>query len=119
MATKIYLANDWLIKRTDMQDHAGTLLTGVAPRGLIALTPAATVGEHASLETVLTEDAPGTFSGVIQGTALTLRLLTLWNAANLVGQKLKVYERVIVDTEDYGDVEELAVERDRKVRRAS
>ena len=119
MATKLYLANDWLVKRIEMKNHLGVLLTGISPRGFISLTPAATVGEHASLEVVLTEDAPGTFSGVIQGTALTLRLLSLWTAAQAAGERLTVYERVIVDTEDYSDMEALTVERDRRVRRSA
>lgn len=118
MTTKLYLANDWLIKRTEMKDHLGALLTGIAPRGLIALTPNGTAA-HASLEIVLTENAPGDFSGILQGTALTTHLLTLWDTAQLAGERLTVYERVMVDTEDYGDVERLQVERDRPARRSA
>lgn len=117
MARKIYLANDWRIRRTDVTIN-GVLATGISPRGLIALTPNG-AAPHATLEVVLLEEVPGTFSNVIQGTALTTQLLTLWDAAQLAGERLIVYERVIVDTQDYGDVEPLVVERDRPARRSA
>lgn len=117
MARKLYLSNDWDVHRTEVTSR-GVLVTGISPRGLISLTPNGTA-IHASLEVVLAELAPGDFIGTIQGTDLTTHLLALWDAAQLTTGRLIVYERVIVDTQDYGDVEQLVVERDRPARRSA
>lgn len=115
MAERIYLQNDWDIHRTDITSR-GVLQSGLFPRGFISLTQnGATI--HASLEIVLTELSAGDYIGTIQGTALTAQLLSLWTAAQAAGTKLVVYERVVVDTEDYGDYVALTVERDRPARR--
>lgn len=114
MSRKIYLRNDWDIHRDEVASR-GILQTGLSPRGFISATKdGATI--HATLEIILTELTAGEYIGTIQGTAITTILGPLLTAAEALGQGLKVYERVVVDTQDYDDYEELTVLRARKAR---
>ncbi len=106
---KIHIGNDYDLHRTGVSSR-GTLQTGLTVRGFLAATPDGTAIDP-TLEVVLTELAPGDYIGTLQGYDLTAQLLPLWEAATR--NKLTVYERVVVDTEDYGDVAPLQVERDR------
>lgn len=107
---KIYLSNDWDIKRTQVLSR-GVAVTGVAARGLISLTEHGDA-IHATLEKAGTVTS-GVFLETVQGYDLDTQLLTLWETATAAGEKLYIYERVIVDDADYSDVARLQVERDR------
>lgn len=114
---KIYLGNDWDIHRVSVRLR-GVLQTGLTVRGLISATPNG-AAIHPSLEVdPMTELASGDYIGTVQGSDLTDHLLTLWEAAQVAETQLIIYERVIVDEEDYSDVLPLQVERDRPVKAA-
>lgn len=113
---KIYLRNDWDVHRDEVSSR-GVLQTGLTPRGFISATKDG-IRIDPTVEVTLTELAPGEYIGTIQGTALTAILGPLLTAAETAGVPLKVYERVVVDTEDYDDYNELTVERGRKARTA-
>lgn len=111
MARKIYLDNDWSIRRTDIESLGVGVPDGVAVRGLLAATP-----DGLAIDPTL--EVAGTtlnmaFTATVQGFDLTDHLLALWDAAQTAGVKLLVYEQVIIDTADYHDVTPLQVERDR------
>ncbi len=106
----LYLSNDHNIKRLEITSD-GVTVNAVAARGLISLTEHG-AAIHSTLEVAGTI-AAGDFLATIQGYDLDTQLLALWDAADVAGTKLYVYERVIVDTADYGDVVRLRVERDR------
>jgi hypothetical protein len=116
MSTKLPLRNDWDIHRDEVKSR-GVLQTGLTPRGFISATPYGAAIDP-SLEVNLTELAAGEYIGTIQGTALSNILTPLLDAAELAGVPLKVYERVVVDTQDYDDYLELTVVRARKARTA-
>lgn len=108
----IFLGSDWDVHRVQVKSR-GALATGLTVRALLSATPDG-AAIHASLALAsLTELAAGEYIGTIEGSDLTAHLLTLWQAANARRKALVIYERVIVDTEDYSDVEPLTVERDR------
>lgn len=115
--TRIYLGNDWDIHRTNIKARGITIGAddGVAVRGFLSLTkdgdPITPVLDIAELDW----EADGEVIGTLQGYDLDDALLALWETAAAAGEKLKVYERVIVEDQDYSDVRELTVERDRPV----
>jgi hypothetical protein len=111
----LYLGNDHDIRRIGLKvQRTGELLTGVTVRGFIAADPGDMVAMDPTLEiATLTELDDGDFVGTVQGYDLTTLLLAGWEAAKAAGTKYKVYERVVVEDQDYGDVVELIVERDR------
>src|SRR5690348_11450543 len=113
MSTKIALGNDWDIHR-DQVSSRGVLQSGLSPRGFLSLTVDGAAIDP-TLEVALTEVVPGEYIGTIQGTAITTILGPLLTAA---GGNLTVYERVVVDTQDYGDYLKLQVVRGRKARTA-
>lgn len=109
MARKIYLGNDWDIHRTGITSEGTPVADGIAVRGLLSLTP-----NGAAIDPTLEKagtTASGAFLATVQGYDLTAQLLALWEAAPK--NRLTIYERVIVDDEDYSDAVALQVERDR------
>lgn len=111
MATRsLFLGNDYDIRRTSITAR-GVAVNGVTARGLLALTEAGEAIDP-TLETTGTITA-GEYLQTVQGYDLTEQLLALWDAAQAEGRSLYIYERVIVDDEDYSDVVRLRVERDR------
>ena len=114
---KLYLRNDYDIHRVEMKSR-GVLLTGVSPKGFISLTPDG-AAVHATLQVTMVELAAGEFICTIQGTDLTTHLGALVTAAIAAGERLVVYNRVVVDTEDYDDYEPVQVEKERRVRRSA
>lgn len=108
--TDIALANDFDLHRTNVTSR-GVVQTGLTVRGFLSLTKDG-AAIHPTLEVVLTEIAPGDYIGTIQGYNISTQLGPLLDAAP--AGKLKVYDRVVVDTEDYGDYFELTVRRGRQ-----
>lgn len=108
----IYLSGgDWVVKRDNIRDDTGALVNGVAARGFISdAEDGAAI--HAELEVAGTITA-GEFRGIVQGTAVAEHLEALLAAVEVDYGELVLYDRLVIDDQDYGDYVALRVKRGR------
>jgi hypothetical protein len=112
----LYLSdNSWVIKRDEIKDDTGAVPTGTA-RCFLAADKDDIAAIDPTLEVSGVAMTGGSLRAVISGGAITDNVEPMLAAAELAGEELDIYDRVIV-AGAYSDFEPLRVKRDRQAGR--
>ncbi len=106
----LYLGSDWNVARDEILSD-GVAVDAIEARGFLSTT-----ADGAAINPQLEDTdmvTSGDFKVVLQGTYLRTYLEPMLDAAELLGRELVVYDRVVVDDEDYSDYVAVRVKRSR------